>query len=61
MGLDAPEKYQEGDDFEFWLDSFELDICAMGATGTEQKRALLPHILGKEVQQKVEALGNFYT
>ena len=37
MGLDAPEKYQEGDDFEFWLDSFGLDICAMGASGTEQK------------------------
>ena len=32
MGLDAPEKYQESDDFEFWLDNFGLDICAMGAT-----------------------------
>ena len=58
MGLDAPQKYQEGEDFELWRDSFELYVCAMGVTGTEQKRALLLHILGKEVQQKVKALGN---
>ena len=56
--LDAPQKYQEGEDFELWLDGFELYVCAVGVIGIERKRALLLHILGKEVQQKVKALGN---
>ena len=58
LGLDAPRKYQEGEDFELWLDSFELYVCPVGVIGVERKRALLLHILGKEIQQKVKALGN---
>ena len=33
-------------------------VCAVGVIGVERKRALLLHILGKETQQKVKALGN---
>ena len=58
LGLDAPQKYQEGEDFELWLDGFELYVFAVGVLRVERKRALLLHILGKEVQQKVKAVGN---
>ena len=57
LSLDAPQTYQDGEDFDLWLDSFELYVCAVGVTETERKRALLLHILGKEVQQKVKAMG----
>ena len=33
-------------------------MCAIGVVETERKRALLLHILGKEIQQKVKALGD---
>ena len=56
--MDAPLAYQEGEDFDSWLDSFELYLCAVGVVGAERKRALLLHILGKDIQQKVKALGS---
>ena len=58
LGLDAPQKYQVGEDFDLWLESFDLYVCAVGVVGVERKRALLLHILGKEIQQKVKAVGN---
>ena len=56
LSLDAPQKYTEGEDFELWLDSFELYICAVGIVEPERKRALLLHILGKDIQQKVKTV-----
>ena len=55
LNLDAPLAYQEGEDFYSWLDSFELYLCAVGV-GAERKRALLLHILGKDIQNKVQLL-----
>lgn len=58
VGIDAPQKYQEGEDFEEWLESFELYLCAVGVEGADRKRALLLHVLGKDVQQKLKSVGN---
>ena len=54
LNVDSPQKYREGDDFDMWVDSFEIYLCALGITESKRKRALMLHILGTDIQQRLK-------
>ena len=54
LTVDAPPKYREGEDFELWVDSFEIYLCALGIDVPKRKRALMLHLLGTEIQQRLK-------
>ena len=49
LSLSTPEKYSEGQDFDVWLDGFEVYLCALGIEEVTRKRALLLHLLGTDI------------
>ncbi|XP_043227351.1 uncharacterized protein K02A2.6-like [Amphibalanus amphitrite] len=54
LSLSTPEKFHEGEDFDIWLDGFEVYLCALGIEEVTRKRALLLHLLGTDIQQKLK-------
>ena len=54
LSLSTPEKFVEGEDFDIWLDGFEVYLCALGIEEVNRKRALLLHLLGTDIQQKLK-------
>ena len=54
LSLSTPEKFSEGQDFDIWLDGFEVYLCALGIEQVARKRALLLHLLGTDIQQKLK-------
>lgn len=57
LQVDAPPAYKCKDDFLQWVDSLELYMCAVGVFEPVRKRALMLHLLGPSVQQKVKSVG----
>ena len=54
LSLSTPEKFNEGEDLDVWLDGFEVYLCALGIEEVNRKRALLLHLLGTDIQQKLK-------
>ena len=54
LSLSTPEKFSEGQDFDIWLDGFEVYLCALGIEEVNRRRALLLHLLGTDIQQKLK-------
>ena len=54
LSLSTPEKFHEGEDFDIWLDGFEVYLCDLGIEEVTRKRALLLHLLGTDIQQKLK-------
>ena len=54
LSLSTPEKFHEGQDFDVWLDGFEVYLCALGIEEVSRRRALLLHLLGTDIQQKLK-------
>ena len=44
--------------WELYLKRFDYYVCASGVTKDEQKKAMLLHLVGEEVQDIFETLGN---
>ena len=54
LSVDSPPKYREGEDFDFWVDAFEIYLCALGINESKRKRALMLHLLGMDIQQRLK-------
>ena len=53
LSLSTPEKFTEGQDFDIWLDGFDAYLYCLGIEEVTRKRALLLHLLGTDIQQKL--------
>ena len=51
LSLPPPKGMEPGDDFEKWLSSVEIYMSAMGITKETQKKCIVLHLLGPELQE----------
>ena len=51
LTLPAPKKLEYGQDFETWLSSVEVYLLAMNITKSEQKKNIVLHLLGPNMQE----------
>ena len=50
LSLPPPNSLERGEDFEKWLDSVEMYMCAMNISKEAQKKSIVLHLLGSHIQ-----------